>query len=251
MIRCAWAGYPVFASTFYSNWVPDTPCPISRPPGPLSPESRATDAAKGIKGLDGPLLQALATVCGTIDDVGTYSNSKLHRHSKRDPLKGKYVPIDGGDPDDKLDQPYRLDVTNGRASGETDGNHTYGVGVTALKAFTVALKPYGTVLEDSITDWHDELEAAIPPFAALVVQPTPKDETGVPEVRTLHPAPHSVCELCLVLLRECRPSPHLSRLAAKRECCPPPVGPHPRPRLARVYHVAGLGQRCRVLSHSM
>ena len=197
LIRCAWAGYPVFASTFYSNWVPDTPCPISRPPGPLSPESRATDAAKGIKGLDGPLLQALATVCGTIDDVGTYSNSKLHRHSKRDPLKGKYVPVDGGDPDDKLDQPYQLDdkldpddnSLNRRASGETDGKHTDGIGVTALEAFRTALAPYGTVI-DSITDWHDELEAAIPPFAALVVQPNDKKEvrTLLPEAAPSYPS---------------------------------------------------------------
>ena len=195
MIRCAWAGYPVFASTFYSNWVPDTPCPISRPPGPLSPESRATDAAKGIKGLDGPLLQALATVCGIIDDAGT-KLTKLNPDPKRDPLKAKYVPVDGGDPDDKLDQPYQLDdkldpddnSLNRRASGETDGKHTDGIGVTALEAFRTALAPYGTVI-DSITDWHDELEVAIPPFAALVVQQNPKDETEVLEVRTLHPAP--------------------------------------------------------------
>ena len=181
MIRCAWAGYPVFASTFYSNWVPDTPCPISRPPGPLSPESRATDAAKGIKGLDGPLLQALATVCGTIDDAKTYS--KLYSHSKRDPLKGKYVPVDGGDPDDNLDQPYKLD----RASGVTNGSRTDGSIVTALDAFKSSLASYGTVL-DSIIDFHGDFECSVPPFAALVVQP--KDE---PEVRTLPEAPHTPC----------------------------------------------------------
>ena len=120
---------------------------------PLNPRSRkANDAADQIKGVDGPLLQTLATICVTIDDPK---------------LKAKYEPAKGP-VDDNLDQPYKV----------TDG------GVGALDAFKSSLEPYGTVLDDSITDWHDELEAAIPPFAALVVQP--KDET---EVRTLHPAP--------------------------------------------------------------
>ena len=147
-----------------------------------TPESRAKLAATtasgsgstpvgstpvGISGVDGPLLQTLATVCCTIDDVGT-KPTKRNPYPKRDPLKAKYVPVDGK-ANYELDQPYKLD----RASGVTDGSLTDG-GVTALKAFITALAPYGTVI-DSITDWHDELEVAIPPFAALVVQPPEAD----------------------------------------------------------------------------
>ena len=108
---------------------------------PLNPPSRkANDAADQIKGVDGPLLQTLATICVTIDDPK---------------LKAKYEPAKGP-VDDNLDQPYKV----------TDG------GVGALDAFKSSLASYGTVI-DSITDWHDELEVAIPPFAALVVQPGP------------------------------------------------------------------------------
>ena len=137
--------------------------------GPFSPESRAILACKGgllAAGVDGPLLQTLATVCGTMDFAGNNT------------LKANYVPIDG-EVNGELDQPYTLD----RASGETD------LGVTALENFTTALAPYGTVI-DSITDWHDELEAAIPPFAALVVQPNDKKEvrTLLPEAAPSYPS---------------------------------------------------------------
>ena len=132
------------------------------------------DSVKG----DKLLVQALATVCATIDESET----------------AVYQPKDGDKVNNKFEQPYKV----------TDG------GVGALDAFTTALNPYGTVI-DHILDFQDGFEAALPPFAALVVQQNPKDETEVLEVRTLHPAPHPVSELCLVLLRECRPSPHLSR----------------------------------------
>ena len=136
----------------------------------LSPESRAILACKGgllAAGVDGPLLQTFATVCGIIDDAGTKFNAKLNPDPKRDSLKAKYVPVDGGDPDDNLDQPYKLD----RASGVTDGSRTDGSIVTALDAFKSSLASYGTVIDGSITDFHGDFEVAIPPFAALVVQP--------------------------------------------------------------------------------
>ena len=76
----------------------------------LSPESRAILACKGgllAAGVDGPLLQTLATVCGILDDAGAHS--KQHPFSKRDPLKAKYVPavvINGAtvEPNNNLDQ---------------------------------------------------------------------------------------------------------------------------------------------------
>eukprot|EP00964_Phaeocystis_antarctica_P055587 scaffold32696_cov59-Phaeocystis_antarctica.AAC.1 len=113
---------------------------VSDPPATTPELQRCIDAADQIKGVDGPLLQTLATICVTIDDPK---------------LKAKYEPAKGP-VDDNLDQPYKV----------TDG------GVGALDAFKSSLASYGTVI-DSITDWHDELEVAIPPFAALVVQPGP------------------------------------------------------------------------------
>ena len=203
-LKCASAmvGAPKEAEAGPPFIPPFEPGPVIIPPIPDSAaeDSRCKDAAKGIKGVDGPLLQTLATVCCTIDDVGTKS-TKLKPHPKRDPLQAKYVPKDGPvNPD--LDQPYKPD----RASGVTDG------GVTAFEAFKTALKPYGTVLDGSITDWHDELEVAIPPFAALVVQPKtdPLAISIETEVRTPPSPPHPVSELCLVLRtgRRATPEPH-------------------------------------------
>ena len=138
----------------------------SRPPYMSTPESRCKDAADQIKGVDGQLLQTLATVCCTIEDA---MPTKITL-AKYEPSK-----VVDGHPDkvnDQLDQPYKV----------TDAG-----GVGALGAFTSSLASYGTVL-DSIIDFHGDFEYTVPPFAALVVQP--KDE---PEVRTLPEAPHTPC----------------------------------------------------------
>ena len=100
------------------------------------------------------LVQALATVCATIDESET----------------AVYQPKDGDKVNNKFEQPYKV----------TDG------GVGALDAFTTALNPYGTVI-DHILDFQDGFEAALPPFAALVVQPNDKTE-----VRNLYPKPSTL-----------------------------------------------------------
>ena len=144
-----------------------------------------------------------------------------------------------------LDQPYEL-IKKGGEYTDDAGEVISGVSIFNKDTKTTAsIAEYGEVI-DGITDFHAEFQAAFPPFAALIVQP--KDEM---EVRTPTRSPHPVSELCLVLLRECRPSPRLSRFPTVRECFPPPAGPHPHPRLARIYHDAGLHQRCRVLAHSL
>ena len=119
---------------------------------------RCKDAAKHIKGVDGPLLQTLATACCTIEDA-------MPEHQIPNT---EYVPVEG-EVDDKLDQPYKVTIG----------------GCGALDVFKSVFKdvfksrsgkPDYSVI-DGITDFHDELEVAIPPFAALVVQP--KDEMEV------------------------------------------------------------------------
>ena len=111
--------------------------------------------------VDGPLLQALATVCTTL--------------SKPPPLMAVYTPKDNAENDDKLDQPY--EVTPG--------------GVGAAVAFKESLAPYGTVI-DSITDWWGGFEATIPPFAALIVQP--KDGTKASDARAPGEATSTPCK---------------------------------------------------------
>ena len=145
-------------------------CPESIPTKlalPSTPESRCKDAAKHIKGVDGPLLQTLATVCCTIENL-----PELY-------LPGKipwavYEPEDDGPVDDQLDQPYKVTIG----------------GAGALDVFNSELASYGTVIDGSITDYHGDFEVTVPPFAALVVQP--KDET---EVRTLPEVPDPVSRL--------------------------------------------------------
>ena len=111
--------------------------------------------------VDGPLLQALATVCTTL--------------SKPPPLMAVYTPKDNAENDDKLDQPY--EVTPG--------------GVGAAVAFKESLAPYGTVI-DNITDWWGGFEATIPPFAALIVQP--KDGTKASDARAPGEATSTPCK---------------------------------------------------------
>ena len=132
---------------------------FSDPPATTPELQRCIDAADQIKGVDGPLLQTLATVCCTIEDA---MPNKI-------PI-AIYMPKDGGPVNSSLDQPYKV----------TDG------GVGALEKFTSELASYGTVL-DSIIDFHGDFECSVPPFAALVVKPGPPDGT---EVRTLPTPPH-------------------------------------------------------------
>ena len=130
--------------------------------------------------VDGPLVQTLATVCG-----------KLHDHS----LYTVFKPADGSEPNKKLEQPYKLVKAGGEykegGNYTADGVYTNGKGalVSGYDVFnkdttqvvggkshgTASLASYGTVI-DGFTDFHGEDQAAIPPFAALIVQP--KNETS-------------------------------------------------------------------------
>ena len=124
--------------------------------GPGTPESRARDAANNVPGVDGPLLQTLATFCAMIENQVFPGSS---------PPVGPiplavYKPADGNPPDEYLDQPYTVTIGGGGA----------------LDIFNSSLMSWGTVI-DGIVDFHDEFEVSVPPFAALVVQP--KDEKEV------------------------------------------------------------------------
>ena len=187
--------------------------------------------------VDGPLVQTLATVCAKLYDHSLYTVFKPVE-PVTDALK------------DKLEQPYELVKKGGQykegGNYTADGNYTDGDGanVSGFEIFnknttqvvggkshgTASLASYGTVI-DGFTDFHGEDQAAIPPFAALIVQP--KDEKAV---RT-----RPVSSL----------RPFLVSQLLETECCPPPAGPHPHPGLAWFCHGAGLDQRWRVLSHSL
>ena len=125
--------------------------------GPGTPETRAADAAKNIPGVNGPLLQALATFCAMIEnrEFPTESGAVVGPI----PL-AKYTPADGIPPNKDLDQPYKVTIGGGGA----------------LDIFNSSLMSWGTVI-DGIVDFHDEFEVSVPPFAAIVVQP--KDEQEV------------------------------------------------------------------------
>ena len=153
------------------------------------------------------LLQALATFSAKLTD--------------NDKLAAKFEP-ESGQPDDKLDQSYKC--------SKTGGEYTDGAGhvVKGFSVFSADIARYGEVI-DGFTDWHGKYEAAVPPFAALVVRP--KDD-----VRETHSTLYRLSQL-------------------KVKCCPTPAGkccpPRPHACLARIYLDAGLDQRCRILSHSL
>ena len=129
--------------------------------------------------VDGPLVQTLATVC-----------RKLYDHSLQTVFKPVDAPVN-----DKLEQPYELVKAGGEYNeGGTytaNGVYTNGKGalVSGYDIFnkdttqvvdgktcgTASLASYGKVI-DGFTDFHGEDQAAIPPFAALIVQP--KNETS-------------------------------------------------------------------------
>ena len=242
-LKCASAmvGAPKEAEAGPPFIPPFEPGPVIIPPIPDSAaeDSRCKDAAKGIKGVDGPLLQTLATVCCTIEEAFPAPNliSVAIYEPEASASAGAADAVN-----DQLDQPFKVTIGGGKAPGDIDALDVF---KSVFKEVTVArkdaisgvsrppisrLQELGTVI-DGITDFHGAFYPAVPPFAALVVQP-PDDK----EVRTLPEDPHPVSELCLVLLRECRPSPHafLVSQLSERECCPPPAGPHPHPRLARI-----------------
>jgi len=133
-----------------------------------------------VDGVDGPLVQTLATVC-----------AKLYDHS----LFTVFEPVDAP-VNDKLEQPYKLVKAGGEYNeGGTyaDGVYTNGPGalVSGYEIFNKDTSPeahprgsssiasYGTVI-DGFTDFHGEDQAAIPPFAALIVQPKDEPEADPP-----------------------------------------------------------------------
>ena len=187
-----------------------------------------------IDGVDKPLLQTLATVCEKLYD------EKLH---------AEFKPKDGAESNEMLDQPYELSKKGGEytdnghvISGYDIFNHN-----TEGNTGTASLAEFGKVI-DGFTDFHGEFQPAFPPFAALIVQP--KDDPKAVRAPIIRSHPHS-----LVDKRMLCPPPFLVSHATERGCvCAVRLcvaGPHPHPRLARVYHGVRLDQRCRVLSHSL
>jgi len=177
--------------------------------------------------VDGPLVQTLATVC-----------RKLYDHSLQTVFKPVEAPVN-----DKLEQPYELVKAGGEYNeGGTytaNGVYTNGKGalVSGYDIFnkdttqvvdgktcgTASLASYGKVI-DGFTDFHGEDQAAIPPFAALIVQP--KDGTAV---RTLPEAPYRSTtpppvSLTLSRLVERLSPPPVSRLPTERETMLPASG---------------------------
>ena len=126
------------------------------------------DGVPTMDGVDKPLVQTLATVC-----------SKLYDEVLHAAWKPKDV--------NKWAQPYELSKEVGIFNKDTTqvikglGPVIEGLGPGYGTPYgTASLAQYGTVI-DGITDFHGEDQAAIPPFAALIVQP--KDEPEA--VRTL------------------------------------------------------------------
>ena len=108
-----------------------------------------------IDGVDKPLLQMLATVCQKLYDEKLYAVLK---------------PKDGAETNDMLDQPYTLFKKGGEYEDDTgkviSGYHIFNNNTE----LTASLAEYGEVI-DGITDFHDKFQPALPPFAALIVQP--------------------------------------------------------------------------------
>ena len=128
---------------------------VSDPPATTPELQRCIDAADQIKGVDGPLLQTLATVCCTIEDAMP-NKITLAVYEPKGEASASAGAADHFVVNDQLDQPFQVE----------DG------GVGGLDAFKSSLASYGTVL-DSIIDFHGDFEVAVPPFAALVIQPGP------------------------------------------------------------------------------
>ena len=172
--------------------------------------------------MDGPLVQTLATVCAKLYDHSLYTVFKPVE-PVTDALK------------DKLEQPYELVKKGGQykegGNYTADGVYTNGEGanralVSGFEIFnknttqvvggkshgTASLASYGTVI-DGFTDFHGEDQAAIPPFAALIVQPKVDDIETIfswYRWRVVRQAVRSTtCSLALppglVLLKECCP----------------------------------------------
>ena len=135
-----------------------------------------------------PIVQTLATVCAKLYDEA---------------LNAAWKPTDGSEPDKFLAQPYKLSKEGGQykeggeytADGYTEGEGDLVSGYhvfnkdTTVKGKTcgyASLASYGTVI-DGFTDFHGMNQAAIPPFAALVVQPN--DETEVRARSSRSPLP--------------------------------------------------------------
>ena len=186
-----------------------------------------------------PLLQALATVCAKLYDDNLYAEFK---------------PKGGAAINDKLDQPCWAYKKGGEYTDDACPKSTkvisgydifnHDIKPTDTADGTASLAEYGEVI-DGFTDFHGEFQPAFPPFAALIVQP--KDEPKAVRAPVTQSHPH-----CPVDERMLRPFSFPTQLregvCAVRLCV---AGPHPHPRLARVYHGVRLDQRCRVLSHSL
>ena len=162
-----------------------TPQLAPRRDGALLPRAMPTAMARvdlpTVDGVDGPLVQTLATVC-----------AKLYDHSLFTVFEPVDAPVNG-----KLEQPYKLVKVGGEyneGGTYTGGVYTDGEGarVSGYEIFnkvskgyptegaSASIASYGTVI-DGFTDFHGEDQAAIPPFAALIVQPKDAPEA----VRTL------------------------------------------------------------------
>jgi len=147
-------------------------------------------------GVEKPILQTLATVCAKLYDEALFA------------AWTPMTPTDGSDPvngfqANELDQPYELSKPGGQYSpkGGTyytgkDGKAAYtnGTGdvVEGVEIFNedttkvIEGKPYGTQSLASygkvvagFTDFYGMDQAAIPPFAALVVQPNDEQEAPI------------------------------------------------------------------------
>ena len=144
--------------------------------------------------IDRPLLQALATICAKLYDPALFA---------------AWTPEDPTATDNTaLEQAYVQSKPGGqyREGGEytTNGRYTNGTGalVEGIQIFnkdttqvvggkgTPSLADYGEVI-DGFTDFHGGDQAAIPPFAALIVKPVDAEVRASPiDSPARRPAPH-------------------------------------------------------------
>ena len=143
-------------------------------------------------GVDKPILQTLATVCAKLYDEALfavwkpveskptkeenkqlYQAYELSKHGGQYNEGGEYKQLEGG----------KYEYLNG--DGALVSKYDIFNKVTKR---TASLASYGKVV-GGFTDFHGEDQAAIPPFAALIVQPN--DEGGEKQVRALsYPPSH-------------------------------------------------------------
>ena len=141
-----------------------------------------------VRPLDKPLLQALATVCAKLYDPALFA-----AWTPEDPTKPDNTALDQAYVQSKPGGQYReggvYDPTSGlytngpKTQALVEGIQIFNKDTTQVNGTKVSGTPsladYGKVIA-GLTDFHGTDQAAIPPFAALIVKPNDEEVRGTP-----------------------------------------------------------------------